>query len=72
MHGGRAREQRVAAWILIACGASLVCIGLYFAIWRPPLLPEDVRSIGMSLSDVERLVPGLAGWLQKVVWVLGG
>jgi hypothetical protein len=39
---------------------------------RPPLLPEDVRYIGTSLPDVERAVPGLAAWLQKVFWVLGG
>jgi hypothetical protein len=72
MHEGPTREQLVAAWILFACGASLVGIGLYFAVWRPPLLPEDVRSIGMSLSYVARIAPGLAGWLQKVFWVLGG
>jgi hypothetical protein len=72
MHGGRARDHQVAAGILIACGAILVGIGLYFAAWRPPLLPEDVRSIGASLPDIERVAPGFAGWLQKVFWVLGG
>src|SRR5207244_1689687 len=70
MHVGPTQEQRVAGWILIACRASRVGIGLYFVVWRPPLLPEDVRSIGMSLFDVERIVP-VAGWLQKVFWVLG-
>jgi hypothetical protein len=51
---------------------ALVGIGLYFVLLRPPLLPEDVRYMGTSLPDVERAVPGLAIWLQKVFWVLGG
>ena len=72
MHEGHPARQRVAAATLTACGAILVGIGLYFILWRPPLLPEDVRFMGASLPDVEHAVPGLARWLQMVFWVLGG
>jgi hypothetical protein len=67
-----AQRQRIAAGLLIACGVALAGIGLYFVVLRPPLLPEDVSYMGMSVPDVERAVPGLANWLQKVFWVLGG
>ena len=68
----RTAHHRVSSWLLVFCGASLVGIGLYFLLIRPPLLPEDVRYIGASLADLLGAAPGLANWLQKVFWVLGG
>jgi hypothetical protein len=68
----RPTHQRIAAGLLIACGVALVGVGLYFVLLRPPLLPEDVSYMGTSLPDVEHALPGLATWLQKVFWVLGG
>jgi hypothetical protein len=47
-------------------------MGAYFVAVRPPLLPEDERAIGMTLVDVERSLPGLALWLDRVFAVLGG
>jgi hypothetical protein len=71
MRDGPTPRQRIAAGLLIACGVTLVVIGLYFVLLRPPLLPEDVSYMGTSVPDVERTVPGLANWLQKVFWVGG-
>lgn len=47
-------------------------LGLYFVFLRPPLLPEDLRSMGTSLMHVQTAVPGLAVWLRRVFWVMGG
>ena len=52
-------------------GAVLMLLGLYFIFVRPPLLPEDPRAMGTTLAQVEAAVPGLAGWLCRVFWVMG-
>jgi len=39
---------------------------------RPPLLPEDMRYIGIAPETLRSSVPGLARWLSKVFTVLGG
>ena len=46
-------------------------MGLYFALIRPALLPEDIRYIGLS-SEQSQAAPGLLNWLDKVFWVMGG
>lgn len=62
----------VAAWLLSLCGAALVVIGGYFILARPPLLPEDARYIGSPAGQILEAVPGLALWLRRVFWVMGG
>lgn len=47
-------------------------MGLFFIFLRPPLLPEDLRYIGVAMQNVNENIPGLANWLQKVFWVMGG
>jgi hypothetical protein len=47
-------------------------MGLYFAFFRPPLLPEDVRSLGVSLPTLQAQVPRLLTWLTRIFWVMGG
>ena len=54
------------------CGVWLVGLGLYFSLLRPPLLPEDLRFIGTSISQVNASVPGLQRWLSKLFTVMGG
>lgn len=61
-----------SATMLALGGAILMLLGLYFVFVRPPLLPEDPRAMGTSLAQVEAAVPGLAGWLRRVFWVMGG
>ena len=61
-----------SATALALGGGILVSLGLYFAFLRPPLLPEDLRSMGTSLALIEATVPGLLIWLQRVFRVMGG
>ncbi len=65
-------KRHLSSWLLAFCSLVLVGIGLYFALWRPDLLPEDARYIHASVPEIERTLPGLASWLDKVFWVLGG
>ena len=53
-------------------GAILMALGLYFAVLRPPLLPEDPRFMGSTLAQVQEALPGLLIWLRRVFWVMGG
>ena len=62
----------LAAWILAACGAALVIIGVFFLGARPPLLPEDARFMGSTVERILDAVPALSVWLRRVFWVLGG
>ena len=63
---------RASMWIFVACGIWLVGLGGYFMFVRPPLLPEDLRYIGSSATQVDALLPNLASWLQNVFTVMGG
>ena len=58
--------------LLTLSGFLLMMLGIYFIFFRPPLLPEDPRYIGSTLSKIEESIPGLSPWLQKVFWVMGG
>lgn len=62
----------VAAWLLTICGVSLVGIGGFFVLARPPLLPEDVRFMDSSTAHILGAAPRLGAWLRHVFWVLGG
>ena len=53
-------------------GFILIGLGLYFIFLRPPLLPEDLRYIGASLTQVQNTLPELQIWLSRVFGVLGG
>lgn len=58
---------------VLAFGATiLMVLGLYFVFVRPPLLPEDPRSMGTSLAQIQATVPGLPIWMRRVFWVMGG
>ena len=60
-----------AASFLTLGGFLLAGMGIYFVFLRPPLLPEDSKYIGLSLSAIQNNTPGLSVWLQKVFWVMG-
>ena len=53
---------RASMWIFVACGIWLIGLGGYFMFLRPPLLPEDLRYLGSSATEVEMLSPRLASW----------
>ena len=61
-----------SASFLTLAGFLLAGMGIYFIFLRPPLLPEDSKYIGLSLSAIQNNIPGLSVWLQKVFWVMGG
>ena len=53
-------------------GFLIMAVGTYFIFFRPPLLPEDLRNIGLSSATIQNVAPNLTVWLQKVFWVMGG
>ena len=72
MSTGRTDRDRVACWLLTACGVWLVGLGIYFIALRPPLLPEDPRFMGSTLEQLRQAAPGLESWLRIVFTVMGG
>jgi len=58
--------RRWAGSCFIVLGAYQVALGVYFAVFRPPLLPEDTRFIGQPLPA------NLEPWLNLVFTVMGG
>ena len=65
-------DKRLSKWLLTACGVWLIGLGLYFIVLRPPLLPEDTRFMGATLTQIQTAVPGLERWLGRVFTVMGG
>ena len=58
--------------LFVICGLWLIALGLYFVAFRPALLPEDPRYIGVSLEVIRSTAPGLERWLGHVFDVMGG
>ena len=61
-----------SAILMALSGASLALVGVYFLLLRPPLLPEDVRYIGLADNDLASVRPALELWLSQVFRVMGG
>lgn len=67
------KTKPYASSILMALnGTILMGLGLYFVFIRPPLLPEDPRYMGATLTEIQTTLPGLLIWLRRVFWVMGG
>ena len=64
--------RRLAQASLGLGGLILMGMGAYFALLRPPLLPEDLRYVGASLAQIQSVIPGLLPWVSRVFGVLGG
>ena len=64
--------QSIATRALVLDGVILMGMGFYFAFLRPPLLPEDLRYISATISQIRTALPGLEPWLARVFDVLGG
>jgi hypothetical protein len=65
-------KRSLSSTFTVFQGVLFMGLGLYFVVIRPPLLPEDPRFIGASLADIQSAIPGLAIWLRRVFWVMGG
>ena len=70
--GTQSPPWRPSAILLALAGISVAGIGVYFLILRPPLLPEDLRFLGVEVASPGSLPPHLSEWLSNVFHVLGG
>jgi hypothetical protein len=61
-----------SAVLLALAGITLIGTGLYFLLLRPPLLPEDVRYMGLNETQLVAIRPRLEAWLIQVFRVMGG
>lgn len=66
------RKWTPSALLLTMTGIVVVGIGIYFVLFRPPLLPEDVRYMQLTEGDLSAVGPSLRDWLGFVFAVLGG
>ena len=60
-----------SATLLAIGGFTLMVMGSYFIFFRPTLLPEDYKYIEANSSVLQKNIPLLSTWLQKVFWVMG-
>ena len=58
--------------LLAGSGILLIGVGVYFLVLRPPLLPEDIRYMGLTPAELQSIGPRLALWLTQVFRVMGG
>lgn len=63
---------RPSSVLLLVSGVLVASIGVFFIFFRPTLLPEDVRYMGLSPEQVALLGPAFQSWLRRVFTVLGG
>lgn len=66
------RKWTPSALLLTMTGIVVVGIGIYFVLFRPPLLPEDVRYMQLTEGDLSAVGQRLRDWLGYVFTVLGG
>jgi type IV secretory pathway VirB3-like protein len=69
---GATKSWSLSSIVLAVAGMTLVFTGLYFILLRPPLLPEDIRYMRLSPSELDAIGPRLAAWLTQVFRVMGG
>jgi hypothetical protein len=62
----------IAAWMFGTAGVILAGIGAFFLFARPPLLPEDLRFLGRTISEINEFAPQLQRWLRHVFMAMGG
>jgi len=60
---------KAAAVLSVLLGLLTIATGVYFAVLRPPMLPEDVRLTGLS---PEFLPSAFSQWLSIVFRTWGG
>ena len=66
------KKWTLSAILLAAAGISLILMGLYFLLLRPPLLAEDIRFMSLSDTQLASVQPKLEAWLSHVFQVMGG
>jgi hypothetical protein len=68
----RVRLCRAAVGLIGVWAAYQMGLGAYFAAFRPPLLPEDLRFLGANAPGLLVEPPRFERWLDLVFLVLGG
>ena len=66
------RSWTLSSILLAVAGSTLVIMGLYFMLVRPPLLPEDVRFMALPAAQFDAVKPALEPWLSHVFQLMGG
>lgn len=59
-------------YLLCLFGFILTCIGIYFIVFRPQLLPEDIRFMGINEAQDQSFRNLASPWLKQVFRVPGG
>lgn len=62
----------LSSLLMAVAGVLLIGMGVYFLFLRPPLLPEDIRYMGLTQAEVQSSGARLASWLTHVFRVMGG
>ena len=68
----KSKPWPLSSIILAIAGVALVSTGLYFIVIRPPLLPEDLRYMGLTEAQLGGVGLRLEAWLAQVFRVMGG
>jgi hypothetical protein len=69
---GTSRSWPLSSVLLALVSAIILGVGIYFMVFRPPLLPEDVRYMHLTATELATMEPRLAPWLSQIFRVLGG
>jgi len=62
----------VSSGLLAGSGILLIGVGIYFLFLRPALLPEDIRFMSLTPTELQAVGPRLGAWLTHVFRVMGG
>jgi hypothetical protein len=69
---GKGSPWTLSSVVLAGSGVLLIGVGFYFLFLRPPLLPEDIRYMNLTPTELQSIGPRLGGWLTHVFRVMGG
>ncbi len=58
--------------VFFGCGIWLIGLGIYFMFLRPSFLPEDLRYMGATPSQMQSASPRFDNWVQLIFTVMGG
>ena len=65
-------KNNLSACLLGLYGLTLIGIGIFFIFFRPYLLPEDIRYMGLTEVLEQNFRDLISPWLKLVFKVLGG
>jgi hypothetical protein len=69
---GKGSPWTLSSVVLAGSGVLLIGVGFYFLFLRPTLLPEDIRYMNLTPTELQSIGPRLGSWLTHVFRVMGG